>query len=122
MATALRLGFSAGFFASLLAALASCSVVDVVLQTKEVQRSRVPPNSVEYRCDAGKSFFVRMADGGAAAWVIFPEREFRLDKAGGASGGRYENRVARLDLNGEQATLADGPDSFTGCKLTRDEK
>jgi hypothetical protein len=105
-----------------LAALAGCAVMDTVLQTKETPRSRVPPNSVEYRCDAGKSFFLRMADGGAAAWVIFPEREFRLDKASGASAVRYENRVARLDLNGEQATLADGPDSYTGCKLTRDEK
>ena len=93
----------------------------MVFETKEVPRSRVPANSTEYRCDAGKSFFLRMADGGAAAWVILPEREFRLDKAGAAT-GRYESRVARLDLNGEMATLTDGPDAFTGCKLTRDEK
>ena len=106
----------------LIAALGGCSVADMVFQTKEVARSRVPANSSEYRCDAGKSFFLRMADGGASAWVILPEREFRLDKAGAASGTRYENRVARLDLNGEQAALTDGPDAFTGCKLTRDEK
>lgn len=116
MATAIRFGLSA----LIVAALTGCAVMDTVLQTKEVQRSRVPPNSVEYRCDAGKSFYLRMADG--AAWVIFPEREFRLDKASGASSGRYENRVARLDLNGEQATLADGPDAYTNCKVTRDEK
>jgi hypothetical protein len=107
---------------SIVAALGGCAVADVVFQTKEVARSRVPANSTEYRCDAGKSFFLRMADGGAAAWVILPEREFRLDKAGAAPATRYENRVARLDLNGEQAALTDGPDAFTGCKLTRDEK
>jgi membrane-bound inhibitor of C-type lysozyme len=97
-------------------------VADVVFQTKEIARSRVPPNSVEYRCDAGKGFFLRTADSGASAWVILPEREFRLDRTGGAAGSRYENRVARLELNGEQATLTDGPDTFSGCKLTRDEK
>ena len=53
--------------------------------------------------------------------MILPEREFRLDKAAGAA-NRYENRVARLELNGEQATLTDGPDAFTGCALKRDAK
>ena len=92
----------------------------MVFDTKEVARSRVPPNSTEYRCDAGKSFFLRTTDP-AAAWVILPEREFRLDRVAGAA-SRYENRVARLELNGEQATLTDGPDSFAGCKPTRDAK
>ncbi|HZQ72861.1 MAG TPA: hypothetical protein VFB08_08085 [Burkholderiales bacterium] len=100
------------------ALLAGCSVMDMVLQTRELPRSRVPPNSTEYRCDGGKSFFVRTE--GSAAWVIFPEREFRLDKAGG--GNRYENRVAHLELDGEQASLTDGPDSYSGCKVFREEK
>src|SRR3954471_19227882 len=116
MPSALR----SGILLCLSAPLAACAVADMVFETKEVPQSRVPPNSSEYRCDAGKSFFVRTTDP-AAAWVILPEREFRLDKAAG-SAGRYENRVARLDLSGEQATLTDGPDSFTGCKLTRDAK
>jgi hypothetical protein len=109
-----------GIFLSLVASLAACAVADMVFETREVPQSRVPPNATEYRCDGGKSFFVRTTDP-AAAWVILPEREFRLDKAAG-SAGRYENRVARLDLSGEQATLTDGPESFTGCKLTRDAK
>jgi hypothetical protein len=115
MANALR----SGILLLLAAVVAGCAVADMVFETKERPQSRVPPNATEYRCDAGKSFFVRTTDP-AAAWVILPEREFRLDKAGSA--GRYENRVARLDLSGEQATLTDGPDSFTGCKLTRDAK
>src|SRR3954465_1332516 len=110
MPSALR----SGILLCLSASLAACAVADMVFETKEMTQSRVPPNSTEYRCDAGKSFFVRTTDP-AAAWVILPEREFRLDKAD--SGGRYESRVARLDLSGEQATLTDGPDSFTGCKL-----
>ena len=109
-----------GIFLSLVGALAGCAVADMVFQTKERPQSRVPPNSTEYQCDGGKGFFLRTTDA-AAAWVILPEREFRLDKAAGAA-NRYENRVARLELNGEQATLTDGPDAFTGCALKRDAK
>ena len=74
-----------------------------------------PPNALAYRCDANRSFYLRMLDGGAA-WVILPEREFRLDKAAGAA-GRYGNGVATLEVNGDIATLNDGPgQAFTACR------
>ena len=81
------------------------------------ERSRRPANATEYQCEGGKHFYVRYPDAGASAWVIFPEREFRLDKVAAASGTRYSNGSAMLEVNGNEATLNDGPAiSFTGCK------
>jgi membrane-bound inhibitor of C-type lysozyme len=80
------------------------------------ERSRAPANATEYQCDAGKRFYVRYLDGGAA-WVILPEREIRLDKVAAASGTRYSNGSATLEVNGNEAALTDAPAiSFTGCK------
>ncbi|TAK43048.1 MAG: hypothetical protein EPO29_05535 [Betaproteobacteria bacterium] len=81
------------------------------------ERSRAPANATEFRCDAGKRFHLRYLDGGASAWVIFPEREFRLDKVAAPAGTRYTNGSAMLEINGNEASLADGPTiSYTGCK------
>jgi len=81
------------------------------------ERLRAPANAKEYQCDAGKRFYVRYLDGAGAAWVILPEREFRLDKVAAASGTRYSNGSATLEVNGNEAALTDAPAiSFTGCK------
>jgi membrane-bound inhibitor of C-type lysozyme len=107
-------------------ALAGCSATEAFFGLKEQERSRAPVNATEYRCDAGKGFYLRMLDDGASAWVILPEREFRLDKAdkaAGASGSRYASRVATLELNGNEARLTDEPDiAYTGCKVPGTEK
>ncbi len=79
------------------------------------ERPRTPSNASNYQCTGGKRFYLRVLDDGAA-WVIFPDREVRLDKAPG-SGNRYSNGIAALTLNGSEATLEDGPASvFSGCK------
>ena len=83
------------------------------------ERPRTPTNAVEYQCSGSKRFYLRLIENGAAAWVFFPEREVRLDKsaAAAASGQRYSNGIAVLTLNGNEATLDDGPASaFAGCK------
>jgi membrane-bound inhibitor of C-type lysozyme len=83
----------------------------------ETQRSRTPVNASEYQCAAGKRFYVRTLEGGAAVWLILPERELRLEKRPGDSGLRYGNGIALLELNGNEATLKDGQTPiFTGCK------
>ena len=75
-----------------------------------------PPNATAYRCDGNRSFYLRMLEGGAA-WVILPEREFRLDKSAGAP-ARFGNGVAVLEVNGDMATLNDGPgQAYTGCRM-----
>jgi hypothetical protein len=76
----------------------------------------VPANATEFQCAGGKRFYLRYLDNGSAAWIIFPDREFRLDKV--ASGGaRYSNGIARLDVTDKGTTLTDGPGiTFSGCK------
>ncbi len=78
------------------------------------ERSRVPADATAYQCDAGKRFYVRNLDGGAAVWLILPDRELRLDKVAGA---RYGNGSTVLEVTGNAATLADGSaTTFAGCK------
>ena len=99
--------------------LAGCSGVSLwpFDGNKEQDRARVPAGATEYQCSGGKHFYMRNLDNGGAAWIIFPDREFRLDKAASAAGTRYSNGSATLDINGSEATLTDGPAiSFTGCK------
>lgn len=80
--------------------------------------SRTPVNSIAYQCDGGKRLYVRYVDNGAYAWVILPEREFRLDKASSVSGVRYSNGKATLDRNGDEVTLSDGPVvNYADCKV-----
>lgn len=113
--TCWRTTFAVGF--ALL--VAGCSSIDWWPFGSEAapERSRAPLNATEYRCDAGKRFYARYLDSGGAAWVILPEREFRLDKVAAASGTRYSNGRATLEVNGNEAALADPPAiSFTGCK------
>ncbi|MBI5922502.1 MAG: MliC family protein [Betaproteobacteria bacterium] len=82
------------------------------------ERPRTPTNASDYQCANSKRFYLRMLDNGGAAWIIFPDREVRLDKVAG-SGHRYSNGIAVLTLNGSEATLEDGPANvFTGCKKT----
>ena len=77
----------------------------------DTELSRTPPNATEYKCDAGKGFWVRNLDGGDV-WLIAPDREIRLAKRrDGWSAGR-----TRLDLSEENATLFDPPTTYTGCK------
>jgi membrane-bound inhibitor of C-type lysozyme len=112
------------FLTSTLFVLSGCGSVDLwPFGAREVERSSAPANATEYRCDAGKRFYLRSARDGASAWVIFPEREFRLDKVASASGARYTNGSATLETNGDAASFNDGPQLvFTGCRVAGSEK
>lgn len=91
-------------------------------EDRNLERSRVPANSITYQCAGGKRFYLRYLDNGAAAWVILPEREFRLDRAAGDAGTRYGNGKAELSINGDEATLSDGPTaSYSACKIASSE-
>ncbi len=82
------------------------------------ERSRVPPNSITYQCEGGKRFYLRYLDNGAAAWVILPEREFRLDKVPGDGGTRFGSGKAVLSMGDGVVTLSDGPTaSYSGCRI-----
>jgi len=103
--------------------LNACTSVNVNLWPfggdKEQDPSRTPAGATAYQCDDGKRLFVRYLDNGAAAWVILPDREFRLNKAATGAGTRYSNGSATLDLKDNEATLVDGAKpSHAGCKAS----
>ena len=87
------------------------------------ERSRTPANATEYQCAAGKRFSVRILEGGAAVWLILPEREVRLEKLGAGAGMRYSNGIAVLELNGSDASLSDGAAAtYSACKTGGSEQ
>ncbi len=103
--------------------LSACGSVNVNLWPfggdKEQDPSRTPAGATAYACEGGKRLFVRYLDNGAAAWVILPEREFRLNKVTSASGTRYSNGSATLDIMDGGATLSDGAAvTHAGCKTS----
>ena len=108
---------------SLAIQLAGCSSIWPFGGGSGERISRVPANATEYQCEGGKRFYMRYLDNGASAWIIFPEREFRLDKVASASGTRYANASAVLDVAGNEVSLTDGPTAvFKGCKVPSGEK
>jgi membrane-bound inhibitor of C-type lysozyme len=81
------------------------------------ERARVPSDAIEYQCAGGKHFYLRYLDNGGAAWIIFPENEFRLNKVTSATNPRYSNGITTLNVNDNEVTLAEGSAiSFAGCK------
>jgi membrane-bound inhibitor of C-type lysozyme len=82
-------------------------------------RLRTPPGAIAYQCDGGKRLYVRYLDNGDA-WVIFPDREFRLKKTSsgaGASGASYGNGETVLDVKNTEAALIEGATtSYANCK------
>jgi membrane-bound inhibitor of C-type lysozyme len=101
--------------------LSGCGGVNVSLWPfdgkKESGASSAPANATEYQCNGGKHFYVRYIDNGAAAWLIYPEREVSLTKVAATSGIRYSNGIATLNVNGAEASLEDGPAiAYSGCK------
>jgi membrane-bound inhibitor of C-type lysozyme len=80
---------------------------------------RVPPGATAYKCDGGKELFVRYADGGKSVMIIFPEREFRLDRVADA-GTRYSNGYTTLVVDGGTATLQEGSTvPYANCKAAQ---
>ena len=81
------------------------------------EQALVPADATEFQCAGGRRFYVRYLNNGSAAWIIFPEREFRLDKVASGGGTRYSNGIDTLDVNDKGTTLTEGSGaSFSGCK------
>ncbi|MCC6609924.1 MAG: hypothetical protein IT515_09670 [Burkholderiales bacterium] len=80
---------------------------------------RVPPGATAYKCDAGKELFVRYLNGGKSAMIVFPEREFRLDRTGDA-GSPYANGQTTLTVGAGTATLQEGGTvTHANCKIAQ---
>ncbi len=103
--------------------LSACGSVNLNLWPfggdKEQDPSRTPAGATAYHCEGGKRLFVRYLDNGAAAWVILPDREFRLNKTASGTATRYSNGNATLDLKDGGATLSDDAAvTHAGCKAS----
>jgi hypothetical protein len=99
----------------LTAVLAACGTVKDLWRTEPEERLVIPQGATAYRCNAGKSFFIRRMDEGRAVWVMLIEREFRLE-APAAGATRFTNGRTALNLNGDQASLEEGSvTTYAGC-------
>jgi membrane-bound inhibitor of C-type lysozyme len=77
--------------------------------------NRIPPGATEFACAEGKRLLVRFSDDAQSAWILYPEREFRLDRS--SSSDRYSNGITTLSLQGDSAQLdAEGVRQFSDCK------
>jgi len=78
------------------------------------ETNRVPAGAVEYVCAQGKRLYLRLPSDGNSAWVILPEREFRLARS---AEERYTNATTTLSLPGDSATLdVEGQRLYADCK------
>ncbi len=101
--------------------LSACSSVSLwpFGATPEQDPTRAPAGATTYKCDGSKHFFVRYLDNGSAAWVILPEREFRLNKVSSDTGTQYSNGSDTLEIKDGGATLSDGATvTYAGCKAS----
>lgn len=99
--------------------LTGCSSVNLwpFGSERNPDQALVPANATEFQCAGGRRFYVRYLDDGGAAWIIFPDREFRLDKVASGDGNRYSNGIDTLEVHDNGTTLTETSGaSFSGCK------
>jgi hypothetical protein len=76
--------------------------------------SRVPAGATEFACAQGRTLYVRFTDDAKSAWVILPEREFRLERS---SAERYVSETTTLSLQGDEVNLdIEGHRAYVDCR------
>lgn len=76
-----------------------------------------PPGASAYACEGNKRLLVRFEGGNKSAWVIYPDREFRLDRVASGPGDRFSNGRTTLTVkDGEAALEESGKVEFGKCK------
>ena len=98
-------------------ALAGCSSWWPFGSSPAPDRPWYPADASVYRCEANKTLVVRYLEGGKAAMVMFPDREFRLDAVRSASGVAYSNGRTDLRTTEDSVQLEEGGSPlYTNCK------
>ncbi|MDB5805759.1 MAG: hypothetical protein JWN73_3081 [Betaproteobacteria bacterium] len=103
-------------------ALAGCSMGSLWPFGRD-DTGRVPPpeNAVQYACANNASFYLRKLPDDAM-WVIYTDRQIRLDKDKDDP-KRYTNGVATLTIDGADVSLSDGPQiNYSGCAIPTAKK
>lgn len=92
-------------------------------KSESVSGRAIPADTTEYRCDGNKTFQVRPMSDGKSMWVIFPDRQVRLENVSSEQGRRYGNGIAVLSIDGPSASLTDGPSiAFANCSAASGSK
>lgn len=101
--------------------ISGCSSIDKFNPFTDIKPAEVyrPANATEYLCESNKQFYVRNLQKEEAVWLIFADREIRLEKT---EDGRYSNSVALLEINGSEASLKDGAVEYNNCKAVDPQK
>ena len=107
----------------IVAVLAGCSGggwVPWLRSSAEVAGPYTPPGATGYACEGGKRLLVRVEADAKSAWVIYPDREFRLNRTASASGEQFSNARTSLTIKDGEAVLEEGVAvQFAKCKLER---
>lgn len=79
-----------------------------------------PPGATGYACEGGKRLLVRFESDAKSAWVIYPDRQLRLDRVAAASGDEWSRAGTTLSVReGEAALTEGGAVQFAKCKPER---
>ena len=83
--------------AGVLVLLAGCgstgSWMPWVKQERPTGPNYTPPGATGFACEGGKRLLVRFESDGKSAWIIYPDRQLRLDRVSAASGGEEWSRA-----------------------------
>jgi hypothetical protein len=100
-----------------LLATGACSTIGNLWSGGPRELPRARADAVTMSCDAGKTLLVRMEPGGKSAWIILPEREFRLDRVSDAADTRYSNGRTTLLVRDERMSLEEsGAPGLANCR------
>jgi hypothetical protein len=103
--------------AGALLAAAGCSSLGEIITGGPKEQSRVREDAVQLACGTGKTLLLRIEPGGKSAWIILPEREFRLDLMQGVGDTRYSNGKTTLLVKDEAYSVEEGGTaSFANCR------
>ena len=102
--------------ALLLPALAGCGTISELWRGGPRELSRARPDVLELRCAGGRTLALRMEPASKAAWIVLPDREYRLDAVAGDP-TRYSNgRTVLLEQGGAMSLEEGGVASVSGCR------
>ena len=101
------------------ALLAGCSSswLPWVKEERPTGAKWTPAGAKGYACEGGKRLLVRFESDGKSVWVIYPDRQLRLDRVTSASGEEWSRAGTTLSVKDGAATLIEGTAvQVTNCK------
>tara|TARA_B100001996_G_scaffold224197_1_gene172548 strand:- start:70 stop:441 length:372 start_codon:yes stop_codon:yes gene_type:complete len=92
--------------------LAACSFDDIpkldslsdVFSNKFEEKIIRPEGSIEYNCEKNKTFFLHYLNEKKSVWIIFPDREFKLDQIS-ESQDIYTNNITTLEISSDNTQI-----------------